>query len=163
MVNNQYNYWDIDKKRRSQRLRLFYYNMSCQIQKGLKSFVSKIFERQNLQKSAIKNGKTIVAEYLAKNPKAKEIQPFCQKIWSEADLKRYRRCRITGNVTHHGYLNGINHHLTTGVNPKGLTEQFLCTGITPKAGRSCWTIILQHDECSRKFIVVFKKHIVNSY
>lgn len=94
--------------------------------------LSKIFEKQNLQKSATKNGKTIVAEYLAKNPKAKEIQPFCQKIWSEADLKRYRRCRITGNVTHHGYLNGINHHLTTGVNPKGLTKQFLCTGITPK-------------------------------
>lgn len=60
----------------------------------------------------------------------KNIEPFCQKWWKEVDL-RYYKCR-SGNVTYHGYLNGINHHLTTGANPSGLKEKFFSTGISPK-------------------------------
>lgn len=58
------------------------------------------------------------------------IEPFCPKWWKDVELKYYRRS--CGNVTYHGYLNGINHHLTTGVNPSGLRQQFFNTGITPK-------------------------------
>jgi hypothetical protein len=61
---------------------------------------------------------------------AAAAKPFCEQLWKETDLKQYKR--ILGNVTYHGHLNGINHHLTTHTNPEGLTQVFFGTGITPK-------------------------------
>ena len=61
---------------------------------------------------------------------SKNVETFCQKWWKDVDLRHYKR--HYGSVTHHGHLNGINHHLTTGANPKGLKEIFFGTGITPK-------------------------------
>lgn len=71
-----------------------------------------------------------IANHLAKHPEAAKIKPLCQEFWEGVDFKRYyRRC---GNVTYHGNLNGINHHLTTGSNPEGLRIVFFNTGVTPK-------------------------------
>ena len=95
-------------------------------------FLTKIFRPCGTKNSVVKDSKTVIAEYLSKHPEARDVQPFCQKVWSETNLSRFRRCKITGNVTHHGYLNGINHHLTSGFNPKGLSEVFSPTGITSK-------------------------------
>ena len=61
---------------------------------------------------------------------AAAAKPFCQQVWGQTNLARYRR--PCGSVTHHGFLHGINHHLTTHVSPEDLTKTFFGTGMTPK-------------------------------
>lgn len=61
---------------------------------------------------------------------AATAKPFCEQLWKGIDLKQYRRA--CGNVTHHGFLNGINHHLTTHVSPEDMNRVFFGTGLTPK-------------------------------
>ena len=91
---------------------------------------SYILPKTKLANSGVTTASEVVARHLAQNPEAKNIKPFCQEWWNCVDLKHYRRA--CGSVTYHGHLNGINHHLTTGVNPQGLNEIFMGTGVTPK-------------------------------
>ena len=89
-----------------------------------------IFTNHKLADSGVTTASEVMAKYITKNPEAKNIKPFCQEFWESVDLKRYRR--VCGSVTYHGHLNGINHHLTSGVNPQDLNEVFINTGVTPK-------------------------------
>jgi len=91
---------------------------------------SYILPKTKLANSGVTTASEVVARHLAQNPEAKNIKPFCQEFWNGVDLKHYRRS--CGSVTYHGHLNGINHHLTTKANPKGLNEIFFGTGVTPK-------------------------------
>lgn len=91
-------------------------------------FIPRMFSK--IQGKELSGIQKTIAEHLAKNPEAANKTPFCQQYWGEiCDLKFYRR--ISGNVTHHGYLNGINHHLLWGINPEGLRKPFMYLGVTP--------------------------------
>ena len=92
-------------------------------------FISNVFSKTSCNKPL--GVQETIAKYIAKNPKAADKKPFCHQYWGEtADLKSKRI--YSGCVTYHGYLSGINHHLTTGINPQNLTKEFFSTGATPK-------------------------------
>lgn len=85
------------------------------------------------------NIKSITA-FLGKTFAGKTIKPnnqntenlFCANFWQEADKCGKLSPINVSKVSLHGQLNGINHFLITGANPKLMDEVFMNTNLTPR-------------------------------
>lgn len=92
---------------------------------NISRFIPRMFSKTSGKE--VTNIQKAMAKHLAEHPEAANKMPFCQQYWGKIALHR----RISGNVTYHGDLNGINHHLLWGINPEGLRKPFMHLGVTP--------------------------------
>lgn len=89
--------------------------------------ISKFFR---ISAGAVLDAKHAETLHSVENTGSKSTNLFCHDYWKCVDLRDY--VKISGRVTYHEYLNGINHHLTSSVNPQHMTQIFNGTKLTPK-------------------------------
>ena len=68
--------------------------------------------------------------FLNKPLKISQASPFCQDFFQNTNIEAFTP-RGT-SVEYHGYLNGINHHLTRGGNLEHLEQTFFGLDVSPK-------------------------------
>lgn len=118
-------------------------------------FVKNLLTNNVTRNSGVRVGDEILFQ---KTPSLKSLQKdtFCHKYWQQIKSEGLLKKSEQSSVKLHGYLNGINHHLITGVSPKNMDIEFMLLGLTPRDMITLTDVEFKSLKPTTKTIQVFR-------